>query len=513
MAPWAEEFLVRHGDEIDMIATHERLPRSDVRSARAIALHLPGEITFSDQSGTWRMWNGAVHESLTASEMQRGIQTFADAIAVALNTIKVVYQAEADRQSDKDEADKVMARYRSMWAKHRSYRDRLFSDAGQKAVVSQLKTYVGVDEERFDASPRFFVVEDGVIDLSMVMRTGEVEVAPHSPTRLVTKRSRARWDPAAEAPRWHWYLQRSLPDPEVREYLQRWCGAALLGDPKDKGLVNLIGPQDSGKSLFIKAMQLVLGDYSKMVAADTFLAKRGNGTFEAHELRGVRVALAAEPGSGKQMDEGIVKALTGGDQLQTRTLYGRFVTWTPQATIFIASNHPMKIDTADGAMLNRIKPVEFPIRFSRDPAAPPELRADLKLEEDLRGETAGILRWVVEGLLAYREHGLGVEPASVASKRETMAEEIDNPLEWLQEAIDDALVIVDPDVPAARCITVNSAYERYVHWCEAGNVKPFGRKRFSQVIQRRYPTKKSGANVFVGIRWPQILSDATPPDF
>lgn len=502
-ATWAEQFLSRNtAGDLNLQLTMELLPRSDIVSARVINEHYANQISYGTQTKQWYLWNGAVHVPCNNGDVERLIHIWAHTLKAALDVVKDHYELLAASAPDPNAAARAMKQYTDNWREHRNYRDRLFSDAGQRAVLNQLRSMTACDEADFDADGRYFVVQNGVINMDVVMKTREVRLLDHDPVRRLTRSSQVVYDPKAHSPWWEFYLKGSLPDPEVRRYLQRWAGSAMLGKPNSKGLINLIGPQDSGKSIFIDNMLKTFGDYGKMVRAATFLAKKqGDAGYDMHELRGARLVAASEPGRGKQLDDDAVKTVTGSDTMRTREPYGRFVQWKPQCTIFIASNAPMRFDTADGALLNRIKPISFPNRFKRDKNADEKERAILELPEYLDMERSGILRWVFDGLLDFLEHGLGDEPQAVIDARHNMAVSIDTSLMWLEEEVEAGSIGIDMTYPLSHCLAVNEAYVRYQMWCtESGEKYPFGRKAFSENLQRLYPTKLSnGRTRFTGV--------------
>ena len=501
---WAEQFIARKPNgEVDLLLTQEQLPRSDLVSARVVKQHFDGMIHFGTQTAQWYLWDGVVHRPANGGEIESVIHRWADTLKEALNRIHDDYELRAASAPTPQQRDQILQDYARHWKAYRAYRDRLFNDAGQKAVISQMRSICATDESKFDSSGRYFVVENGVINMDVVQKTRKIVLMAHDPARMLTKRSNVVWDPDAKCGWWEWYIRRSLPDAEVRRYLQRWAGSSLLGLPNSKGLVNLIGPQDSGKSIFLDTMISIIGDYAKMVRASTFLAKKpGDAGYDLHELRGARFVAASEPGQGKFLDDDAVKTLTGGDAMRTREPYGRFVAWKPQCTIFIASNQPMRLDTADGAMLNRIKPIIFPKSFRRDKNAPEEERAEPNLAEWLSHERAGIFRWIVDGLIDFLNHGLGDEPNTVSAGREQMALEMATPLEWLEEMLREGLLVEDPEAAISRCAPVRKSFHQYRMWCaEVGVMLPMQERKFAAILSRKYPKQTSGGIRLTGLRW------------
>lgn len=510
-AEWAEQFIRRNPDgTVELATTEELIPRSDVKSAEVIRDHYRDQISYGTQTKQWYLWNGTVHEMCNNGDVDRLIHIWAYTLRDALDTVRNDYEIRASVAPDQPTRDRILKNYSDTWKLHKAYRDRLFSDSGQKAVISQLKSMCAVDESVFDADGRYFVVENGVINMDAVEKTREIKLLPHDPRRKLTKKSTIKYDPdvSYEKSWWNYYLTTSLPDPEVRAYLQRWAGSSLLGKPNSKGLVNLIGPQDSGKSLFINAMLDVMDDYGKGVAARTFLSKKnGDAGYDLHELKGARLITASEPGRGKQLDDDLVKTVTGSDAMRTREPYGRFVSWKPQCTIFIASNQAMRMDTADGALLNRIKPIRFPKSFKRvqagDESVPLADRAIPELPEYLAAEKTQIFNWLVDGLKDFLEKGLGYEPEAVRSERREMAVEIDSCLLWLQEELEAGNILQDddPETPAYHYLQVSQAFKRYDSWCEETRERQrFGQRNFAASLRREYPTVKSAGVRFKGLR-------------
>jgi putative DNA primase/helicase len=82
----------------------------------------------------------------------------------------------------------------------------------------------------------------------------------------------------------------------------------------------------------------------------------------------------------------------------------------------IVSNHLPEIDGNDPAIWRRVLAIPFSRVFSEE-------EQDSRLPEKLRGELTGILRWAVEGAIAYYQEGLNPPPEimrAVAAYRSEM---------------------------------------------------------------------------------------------
>jgi putative DNA primase/helicase len=371
--------------------------------------------------------------------------------------------------------------YELVWSGHRKYRNQLWNQGCKTRILKELNVSCSVNERRFDEDLDVAPCENGVLQ----QESGKISLVEHSRERLVTKRLGGGivYDPHAQCPLFHHFLGTSVPDESQREWLQGIMGAALFGRPW-KGFVNLIGKTDSGKSTFSRLMQRIFGSYSKAVSIETFLlGTTGNRDFRTHELKGVRLAVAGEPGIGRRLDSEIIKSLTGGDSQRTRTMYSKFVEWEPCVTIMIASNHPMKLETSDVAMLNRVGPV----RFSN------EHDIDQTLERRLEKETSGILNWLIEGAEQIISSGHVQElPSSMLELREYMAEDIDDTLQFLAEGLSEGRYQNSVEEYLTSYVSTNDLYHAYQLWASQEGIKyPVGKKTFTQRIGRRYKVSKS----------------------
>ena len=219
------------------------------------------------------------------------------------------------------------------------------------------------------------------------------------------------------------------------------------------------GTGGNGKSVFLNTLLWVLGDYARPAALATLASTDGarHGA-ELAALRGARLVGVAEAEGGWTARR--VKLLTGGDALAPPGAWRGSGTLRPTATLLVMGNRPPTLADVDPAMARRLRVVPFRHR----PARP-----DRDLEAKLRGEGPAILRWMIEGCLAWRAEGLESPTAVV-------------------EATDDALDVQDlvaqfltercfrfpPGSP--RAVTAAALYAAWRRWAEAVG-EPAGSQR------------------------------------
>ncbi|GAA2828640.1 putative DNA primase/helicase [Leucobacter komagatae] len=243
-----------------------------------------------------------------------------------------------------------------------------------------------------DADPYLLNLANGTYDL----RTGQLQ--PHSPENRLTKVARGAYDPGASALAWQKFLNRSMPDPELRAYLQRYVGVALLGKVIEHTLLVLLGQGRNGKGVFYGAISHALGDYAKTPDPEIFMKNAGTHPTGQMDLFGARWAVVSETSGGRQLAADTVKRLTGGDKIAARKMRQDFVEFDPSHTAVLVTNHLPKVSGGDMALWERLKIVPFD-------AVIPEHERDPHLGEQLQLEADGILAWAIQGWSDYQRGG------------------------------------------------------------------------------------------------------------
>jgi len=209
---------------------------------------------------------------------------------------------------------------------------------------------------------------------------------------------------------------RSAPSPARRRSRAQSSGSPapirpsrLTGDTREHALVFVFGPGGNGKSVAVNVQVGIMGDYATTAAMDVFIASAGDRhPADLAMLRGSRLVTASETEEGRQWAESRIKQLTGGDRITARFMRQDFFTFLPSFKLQIIGNHKPGLRNIDDAARRRFNLVPF----VQTPAVP-----DRQLEEKLKAEWPGILRWMVDGCLAWQRDGL-VRPASITTATE-----------------------------------------------------------------------------------------------
>lgn len=330
-------------------------------------------------------------------------------------------------------------------------------------TVKLAEAALAIEYDKLDADPWALNVANGTIDL----RTGTL--TDHDPAALITKLADVEYHPDALAPTWHAFLERIVPDPEVRDFLQRAVGYSLTGDTTEQVLIVAHGDGANGKSTLLRTVGEVLGDYATGAPRDLLVVTR----HEPHptgitKLHGARFAAAVETEADARLAEAQVKALTGGDPLTARRMREDFWTFTPTHKLWLAANHRPRIAGEDHAIWRRIRLVPFTETI-------PDSEQDRQLPDKLHAELPGILAWAVAGCLQWQTRGLDTPTAVSEAVAEYRRAE-----DWLQRFIEDRqLTFGDGNIATAKLT------ELYRQWCVENQERPLGAKAFAAKLRAR----------------------------
>ncbi len=269
-----------------------------------------------------------------------------------------------------------------------------------------------ITPQELDGDPYLLCCASGVLDLE----TGELL----TPVRenYITRATAVEYDPCATCPLWERFLERIMPDREIRAFLQRAVGYSLTGDVREQCFFFLYGGGANGKSTFIETIAELAGDYYQKLPIETFtLGKYGKDSRrELATLPGARLASVAEMAKGAKLDESLIKDLTGGDTVTARLLRQEQFNFQSGAKLWFFGNHKPEVQGRDEGIWRRTRLIPFTVQI-------PEAEWDLDLKAKLKGELPGILAWAVRGAQAWRDNGLEAPRAVREATDEYRAEQ------------------------------------------------------------------------------------------
>jgi P4 family phage/plasmid primase-like protien len=346
--------------------------------------------------------------------------------------------------------------------------DRVKVSTGRAAFCAGVETFarrgpLAIQEEALDRDRMLLATPTGTVDL----RTGELrEPEPTDYMTMCTAVGPAT--PGTPAPTWMRFLEEATGnDHELIAFLQRWAGYCLTGETIEHALVFCYGPGGNGKSVFTNTIAGILGSYATVAPMDTFTAQVGDRhPTDLAGLRGARLATASETEEGRAWAESRIKQMTGGEPITARFMRQDFFTYVPNFKLLLIGNHKPVLRNVDEAARRRFRIVPF----IRKPANP-----DPRLADKLRDEWSAILRWAIDGCLAWQREGLRV-PQVVKSTSDQYFEQQDTFGAWAAE----------------RCVFAGHLQERpgvllsdFNSWAERNGERPSNRNRLREWFERQ----------------------------
>jgi putative DNA primase/helicase len=363
-----------------------------------------------------------------------------------------------------------------------SDRKRLRERLGSAATIAAVERLVSADRSHaitsdlLDPDPWLLNTPGGTVDL----RTGRLK--PHDPKDLCTKVAAAA--PGGECPIFQSVLERALPDPKQRDYLQRFVGYMMTGVVNEHVVALAYGTGANGKSLLFNAIKYSLGDYAITLGSEVLMESHNDRhPTEIAVLRGARMALCSEVDSGRRWNETRVKRLSGGDPITARLISRDPFEFQPSHKLVLLANAKPGIRVVDEAIRRRIHLIEFSVTI-------PEAERDASLPERLKAEAGGILAWAIAGCLDWQQGGLQ-PPDSILAATANYLDREDVIAEWMRECC-----------RSVGQISLTEAHDSYRKWAEHSGYPMIGRNTFGDQLQVRGIQRietRSRVSVFNGL--------------
>ena len=494
-------------------------------AARLLAVH-GEELVFVDGKG-WAVWDGSRYSfrsgGLAAIEIGHRlrdiIQDEAEAAIEMANFDPedvLAFMEEAERKRPpmyfRETDDAIAFLRKGVAQKLRAHATKCGNlDKIKKALESaEHRRRAEVDD--LDNDPFSFVVTNGQVDLrkaaawdasgfdseDAARASKAAWLKPTDRGALPSKCGGVAFDPLAAAPGWQKFMDLILPDPEVRECVQRILGATLLGENRAQVCIILRGPGGNGKSTLLNGLQEVLGTkdgYAAPCKIEMFL-ETGNGssggpTPEEINLPGARAYIATEPGARDVLSAKKIKGLTGGDKRMSRGLNKDFFFWTPRGIPILSCNRTPKIKDEDEGTRRRLIFVPFDVNLRALPIE--QQRPQGEIEAELRAEGSGILNWLLDGFAEFMHRGIDM-PESMHELKATLMQSADPVGVFL-----DDMVAIDT---GAR-INVTDFYKVYERWCDEAGHTLYQSKTVREImVEKGFERgKTNGLHCWRGLTW------------
>ncbi|MBR9840396.1 MAG: hypothetical protein GYB50_21260 [Rhodobacteraceae bacterium] len=435
--------------------------------------------------GRWHLWKQTHWESSKGMKPMAIVRNFINAKCSAL--------AEwSERRAElltEEEAEKLRQKTR---AQIKTLRQEANLTAVERLARSNPKSLSSV--EKWDAEDFLLGTPGGTVDL----RTGEL-MAAHRVHYITMQTSVAPGDANAEPVAWLKFLSEVFPDdPDMPRFIQRLAGYALTGSTREHRFFLFHGTGRNGKGTLLNTLQEIMGDYAKGILTTTLLESRNpQHASPLARLRGARLVRGAELPVGHVWNESLVKQMTGGDVITANLMRQDAFEFVPKFTLIVDANTKPRIRTTDPAMQARMTLIPFRASFIG--------REDRGLPDKLKAEAPQILRWAIEGAVAWHREGLSIPAAVEAASRDYLESE-----DTIAHFIEEETI---PD--AGGKVSVGAVYEAYVRWAEIERVPAASKRAFGDMMEERgFERRKAtgGKRVLVGLRLRSPFDDEAHGD-
>lgn len=375
--------------------------------------------------------------------------------------------------------------------KHAIY-GRVSESSGKLGCIANLaKRWLTVNINDFDTDPMLLNCQNGT--LRFVKGEGgaaaRVHLSAHDPADLLTKITPVDYDSDAPCPIYEATFTWAQPEAAMRRYLQQWAGYNLTGDMGAQIFHIWYGPKAAnGKSTIGNAWREAMGDYADVINVQTFLddgaRRRGDAaTPDLVRLPGVRMLSAGEPPAGAKINEPLINTVTGGDPMNVRDNFRSFFMFSPIFKFTLWCNKRPHIPQGTAGIWRRIRVIPWDQHRA-------EGERDATLPAKLRTEYAGVLAWMVRGLLDWMDNGFA-EPDAVREASADYREDSDPIAIFLR-----ACTRHDPQ----GRVKSSELFAVYEAWANGAGVTPWKQTGFSNaLIDKGFSNKRSNGMQWLGL--------------
>jgi P4 family phage/plasmid primase-like protien len=245
-----------------------------------------------------------------------------------------------------------------------------------------------------------------------------------------------------------------LEDDELIRFVQKAVGSALVGKVYNENLIIAHGTGANGKSTLFNTFHYLLGDYATSIDPDLLMSsKAGEQQVGMAMLQGKRFAVAQETEEGQRLRSSMLKRLVSTDTMVAKKLYKDPHEFVPTHMLVLSTNHLPKVSSTDVGTWRRILVLPFLATIP-----PSEIVTDfhsLLIER----EGAGILRWAIEGAIAFAEDGCAIPEkpqAVIEASAEYRSEE-----DWVARFAAETCV-----ADGESLVWHTDLYRAYQHWAK-----------------------------------------------
>lgn len=307
------------------------------------------------------------------------------------------------------------------------------------------------------------------------------------------------YDPAADAHEFIRFIERALPDADVRARVQEYVGYTFLSDTRFQRAQLWLGDGANGKGLLSTIVRALHHRWAS-VALDEL------DGFERSVVLGASLIFADEVPRGK-IHEQTIKKMVSGDPVSINRKFQSVVSVEVTAKWIACGNHLPAVTDHSTGFWRRWDIIPFG-------ATVPESERDPELgKRIIANELAGVLNWALEGLVRLLARGR-FDPVVPQAMRKAMLDaklETNSVIAWAEDC--DIMV-------GGPCRTLKAdVFRSYRDWCSANALQTLGSVQFwkrlrdlHRGLQEERHRKDGQQPRVVNVHMPRTNHNGRPPE-
>ncbi len=284
---------------------------------------------------------------------------------------------------------------------------------------------------------------------------GKIEPRAHRKEDLFFYTLPYAYDPEAECPLWHRFLDRVLPEAQAQQLLGEFIGYILMRSHRYEKMLWIVGPGQNGKSTVLNVLEALLGREN---VCNLSLDQLTNDQIMRSAFEYKLLNSASE--TGDRINVSVMKRICSGEAITMEQKYVNPHESSNYGKVIMATNeYPRPENTS--AFFRRILILPFQVYITEE-------EKDLHLEEKLKCELPGILNWVLALLPGLLQRGAFTTSESSRKALEDYQLQSDNVRLFISEMLE----------TSEQCTHGQDIFNAYVEYCKQLHVYNLGRTKF-----------------------------------
>jgi P4 family phage/plasmid primase-like protien len=331
-----------------------------------------------------------------------------------------------------------------------------------------------ISNKELDTNNTILNCDNGVLDLKTM------KLVPHDKEKYCTKITNIPYNPEAKCENFLSSLDWIFPNKDTRKELQKAYGYSLSGEMDQQVLFFLWGKGENGKSTITVPLRDIMGDYYNSLDSKSLEPKKDNTapSSDFAKLINTRFVLVSEPSLKQRLDDGKLKTLASGEDVNARFMRQNEFTYNPKFKLWIPTNALPMITNIEHGFWRRI--IIFPCKNK------PKKKILGYYEKFIQpDELPGILNWALQGRQLLEEEGFTPTEEMIEA-----LEEYKSSVNPLEEFISQNCILGGD----FRVLTAN-LLKGYNEWAEVEGFTEMKVRTFrNKLVDMGYEIKKSTKN-------------------